>query len=58
MQDYCCTSCHGLQGGNEEVVSTILKWLADESADKKHDGHDHGHLAAIASWSRRYAQVA
>ena len=51
-------SCRGLQEGNEEIMSTILKWLADECADKKHDGHDHEHLFAIASWSRRYVPLA
>ncbi len=50
-------SCRGLQEGNEEIMSTILKWLADECADKKHDGHDHEHLFAIASWSRRFVQA-
>ncbi|KAL0050750.1 hypothetical protein WJX82_006368 [Trebouxia sp. C0006] len=35
--------------GNEEIVSTILRWLGDECADKKHDGHDHEHLCKLAS---------
>jgi len=47
-----------LQEGNQEIVSTMLKWLADERTDKKHDGHDHQHLGAIASWSRGCAQLA
>lgn len=54
MQNHYCMSCRGLQEGNEEIVSTILRWLGDECADKKHDGHDHEHLFAIASWPRRY----
>ncbi|DBB01512.1 TPA: hypothetical protein ACH3X1_000164 [Trebouxia sp. C0004] len=31
-----------------------MKWLADECADKKHDGHNHEHMGAIAGWSRGY----
>ena len=54
MQNHYCMSCRGLQEGNEEIVSTILRWLGDECADKKHDGHDHERLFAIASWPRRY----